>query len=116
MVARGDLAVEIGDAEVPAAQRQIIDMARSLDKPVITATQMMESMVASAVPTRAEVSDVANAVLEYTDAVMLSAETAVGQYPVKVVEAMDRVCLAAEKNPQTRRSHHPDPREDTETP
>ena len=106
MVARGDLAVEIGDEHVPAAQRQMIQMARALDKPVITATQMMESMVQAAVPTRAEVSDVANAVLESTDAVMLSAESAVGEHPVKVVEAMARVCLASEQDPQTQLSHH----------
>ncbi len=106
MVARGDLAIEIGDAQVPAAQRRMIQMARSLDKPVITATQMMESMIHAAVPTRAEVSDVANAVLESTDAVMLSAETAVGEYPTKVVDAMVRVCLASEQDPQTQTSHH----------
>ncbi len=106
MVARGDLAVEIGDAEVPTAQRLIINTSRALNKPVITATQMMESMITSSVPTRAEVSDVANAVLECTDAVMLSAESAVGEHPIKVVEAMDRVCRAAEKNPSTMMSQH----------
>ncbi|MGD8262651.1 MAG: pyruvate kinase, partial [Desulfobacterales bacterium] len=93
MIARGDLGVEIGDAEVPAIQKRIIQRARSLDKPVITATQMMESMIQSPVPTRAEVSDVANAVLEGTDAVMLSGETAVGKHPEKVVIAVERVCL-----------------------
>ncbi len=97
MVARGDLAVEIGDAEVPPVQKKIILHARKLDKPVIIATQMMESMIHSSVPTRAEVSDVANAVIDRTDAVMLSAETAVGDYPDKVVEAMARVCLVAEQ-------------------
>ncbi len=106
MVARGDLAVEIGDGEVPVVQKHIIQRARSLDKPVITATQMMESMIASTVPTRAEVSDVANAVLDYTDAVMLSAETAVGINPVHVVEAMSRACLAAEKYPLAKVSKH----------
>ena len=106
MIARGDLGVEIGDAEVPAIQKRIIERARSLDKPVITATQMMESMINSPVPTRAEVSDVANAVLEGTDAVMLSGETAVGNHPEKVVIAVERVCLAAERQPSTRISRH----------
>jgi len=106
MIARGDLAVEIGDAEVPLVQKSLIKRARDLDKPVIIATQMMESMVSSTVPTRAEVSDVANGVLENTDAVMLSAETAIGQYPVLVVEAMSRVCITAEKQPWSQRSHH----------
>lgn len=106
MVARGDLGVEIGDAEVPAIQKHIIQRAIWLDKPVITATQMMESMTQSPVPTRAEVSDVANAVLEGTDAVMLSGETAVGLHPHKVVEAVVRVILAAEKQPITRQSGH----------
>jgi pyruvate kinase len=106
MIARGDLGVEIGDAEVPAIQKRIIERARSLDKPVITATQMMESMIQSPVPTRAEVSDVANAVIDGTDAVMLSGETAVGRHPEKVVIAAERVCLAAERQPSTRISGH----------
>lgn len=97
MVARGDLAVETGFAAVPALQKQMIARANALGKLVITATQMMESMVHSAAPTRAEVSDVANAVLDGTGAVMLSAETAVGEYPVQVVEQMNRICLAAEQ-------------------
>lgn len=98
MVARGDLAVEVGDAAVPALQKRMIRLARERNRLVITATQMMESMIVSPIPTRAEVSDVANAVLDGTDAVMLSAETAVGQHPVETVEAMARVCLAAEKS------------------
>ncbi|WIM06912.1 MAG: pyruvate kinase [Candidatus Nitricoxidivorans perseverans] len=98
MVARGDLAVEVGDAAVPALQKRIIRAAREHNKFVITATQMMESMIHSPVPTRAEVSDVANAVLDGTDAVMLSAETASGEYPVQTVEAMARICVEAEKS------------------
>ena len=98
MVARGDLAVEVGDATVPALQKRIIRAAREHNKFVITATQMMESMIHSPVPTRAEVSDVANAVLDGTDAVMLSAETAAGEYPVETVESMARICVEAEKS------------------
>ena len=96
MVARGDLAVEVGDASVPALQKRMIRAARERNKLTITATQMMESMITSPVPTRAEVSDVANAVLDGTDAVMLSAETAVGDYPVEAVEAMSRISRAIE--------------------
>jgi len=96
MVARGDLAVEVGDASVPALQKKMIRLARELNKLTITATQMMESMISSPIPTRAEVSDVANAVLDGTDAVMLSAETASGRFPVEVIEAMDRICVEAE--------------------
>ncbi|WP_372739427.1 pyruvate kinase [Neptunomonas sp.] len=106
MVARGDLAVEIGDAELIAVQKHIIARARTLNTVVITATQMMESMINSPMPTRAEVSDVANAVLDYTDAVMLSAETAAGDYPTETVQAMDRICLGAERHPSTKRSKH----------
>src|SRR5712671_7234136 len=97
MVARGDLAVEVGDASVPALQKRMIRHAREQNKLTITATQMMESMISSPVPTRAEVSDVANAVLDGTDAVMLSAETASGKYPVEVVEAMHRICAEVEQ-------------------
>jgi pyruvate kinase len=97
MVARGDLAVEVGDAVIPALQKRMIRLAREKNKAVITATQMMESMISSPIPTRAEVSDVANAVLDGTDAVMLSAETATGEFPVETVAAMARVCVEAEK-------------------
>ena len=106
MIARGDLGVEIGDAELPAVQKRLIKCARSLNKVTITATQMMESMIENPIPTRAEVFDVANAVLDGTDAVMLSAETAAGKYPVKTVEAMDRICREAEKQRKVRKSHH----------
>ncbi len=106
MVARGDLAVEIGEEFVPSAQKKIIQLSRTYDKVVITATQMMESMIQSASPTRAEVSDVANAVLDGTDVVMLSAETAAGQFPVKVIKEMDKICRAAELDPLTRISKH----------
>ncbi|HEX7029700.1 MAG TPA: pyruvate kinase, partial [Gammaproteobacteria bacterium] len=106
MIARGDLAVEIGDAELPGVQKRIIHVARDLNRVVITATQMMESMIHHPVPTRAEVLDVANAVMDGTDAVMLSAETAAGKYPVKVIEAMARVCVGAEKQRMTQRSRH----------
>jgi len=100
MVARGDLAVEVGNAAVPALQKRMIKMAREANKLAITATQMMESMIINAVPTRAEVSDVANAVLDGTDAVMLSAETAAGKYPVEVVETMASIVAEADRSEQ----------------
>ena len=106
MVARGDLGVEIGDAELPAVQKHIIKRARALNKTVITATQMMESMIHNSIPTRAEVFDVANAVLDGTDAVMLSAETATGEHPAKVIEAMARICVGAEKPAYAQTSKH----------
>ena len=107
MVARGDLGVEIGDAELPAVQKRLISRTRALNAVAITATQMMQSMIHSPIPTRAEVFDVANAVLDGTDAVMLSAESSVGKYPVKVVEALDRICQEAEKS-VTRSGHRID--------
>jgi len=97
MVARGDLAVEVGNAAVPALQKKMIRMAREMDKVAITATQMMESMIVNPVPTRAEVSDVANAVLDGTDAVMLSAETAAGKFPVETIQQMAAIAHAAER-------------------
>ncbi|MCP4009710.1 MAG: pyruvate kinase [Proteobacteria bacterium] len=96
MIARGDLGVEIGDANLPGVQKRIIKLARENNRVVITATQMMQSMIDSPIPTRAEVSDVANAVMDGSDAVMLSAETAVGRHPAKVIGAMARICKAAE--------------------
>jgi len=106
MVARGDLGVEIGDANLPAVQKHMIERTRKLNRIAITATQMMESMIENPIPTRAEVFDVANAVYDGTDAIMLSAETASGKYPIKAVEAMDRICLEAEKQPSVRVSDH----------
>ena len=101
MVARGDLAVEVGEAVVPALQKRMIRLAKEHNKLTITATQMMESMIESPVPTRAEVSDVANAVLDGTDAVMLSAETAAGNFPAETVETMERVCAEADRHQHT---------------
>jgi len=106
MVARGDLGVEIGDAELVAVQKNIIRRTRMMNRVVITATQMMESMIENPMPTRAEVMDVANAVLDGTDAVMLSAETAAGAYPVETVAAMANVCLGAESHPSIIKSSH----------
>jgi pyruvate kinase len=98
MVARGDLGVEIGDEELPGLQKRIIRTALKHNRVVATATQMMQSMVENPIPTRAEVLDVANAIIDGTDAVMLSAETAVGKHPVRVIEAMNRICLGAERH------------------
>ena len=106
MVARGDLGVEIGDAELVGVQKKLISRSRQLNKVVITATQMMESMIEAPLPTRAEVMDVANAVLDGTDAVMLSAETAAGNFPIETVEAMARVCEGAESHPSVAVSKH----------
>ncbi len=106
MVARGDLGVEIGDAALVGVQKRIISRSRKLNRAVITATQMMESMITNPLPTRAEVMDVANAVLDGTDAVMCSAETAAGKYPVKTVEAMSRVILGAERERSIQKSAH----------
>jgi len=106
MIARGDLGVEIGDAALPPVQKAIIKKARTMNRVVITATQMMESMIENQIPTRAEVFDVANSVFDGTDAVMLSAETASGKFPDKAVAAMDRICRVAEKQQVTMRSDH----------
>lgn len=106
MVARGDLGVEIGDANLPAVQKKLIKRSRELNRVAITATQMMESMIDNPIPTRAEVLDVANAVYDGTDAIMLSAETASGKHPIKAVEAMHRICIEAEKQPSVRESDH----------
>jgi pyruvate kinase len=106
MVARGDLGVEMGDAALPPIQKRIISLARRMNRVTITATQMMESMIQSPIPTRAEVFDVANAVLDGTDAVMLSGETAVGKHPVKTIAAVHRICLQAEQEREIRVSRH----------
>ncbi|MDE0950236.1 MAG: pyruvate kinase [Halioglobus sp.] len=106
MVARGDLGVEVGDAQLIGIQKELITRARNMDRVVITATQMMESMINSSMPTRAEVFDVANSVLDGTDAVMLSAETAVGRYPVEVVQAMADAAGGAERQPVARTSKY----------
>ncbi len=106
MVARGDLGVEIGDANLPLMQKKLIKRARTLNCVVITATQMMETMIENTIPTRAEVFDVANAVMDGTDAVMLSGETAVGKHPAKVVSAMSAICKEAEQSAWSKKSKH----------
>ncbi|HEY9017820.1 pyruvate kinase [Thiomicrospira sp.] len=106
MIARGDLGVEVGDAQLPALQKKIIKRARQLNRVTITATQMMETMIENAIPTRAEVFDVANAVMDGSDAVMLSGETATGRFPAQVIETMGRICHEAEKSRTTRHSTH----------
>jgi len=106
MVARGDLGVEIGDANLPLTQKNIINRCRTLNRIVITATQMMETMIDNPIPTRAEVFDVANAVIDGTDAVMLSGETAVGKHPHKVVETMSEICEEAEQSRRATESKH----------
>ncbi len=106
MVARGDLGVEIGDANLPLMQKKLIKRARNLNCAVITATQMMETMIDNTIPTRAEVFDVANAVMDGTDAVMLSGETAVGKHPAKVVAAMADICIEAEQSTSQKKSRH----------
>jgi pyruvate kinase len=106
MIARGDLGVEIGDAKLPQAQKCLISRARTLNRAVITATQMMETMIDNPIPTRAEVFDVANAVMDGTDAVMLSGETATGKHPALVVKTMAAICAEAENSTETRRSGH----------
>ena len=106
MIARGDLGVEIGDANLPAAQKRLVRLAREMDRASITATQMMQSMIDHEIPLRAEIFDVANAVLDGTDAIMLSSETSIGMFPAQVVTTAGRVCAEAEKQRRARTSDH----------
>ncbi|NQY41843.1 MAG: pyruvate kinase, partial [Legionellales bacterium] len=106
MVARGDLGLEIGIENVPFFQKHLISKTRELNKPVITATQILESMTTKTMPTRAEVSDIANAILDCTDAIMFSGETASGEHPDLVVHTANKICLSSEKNPTTAISQH----------
>ena len=106
MIARGDLGVEIPLQKVPVSQKQLIKKARSKKKPIIVATQVMESMISNQTPTRAEINDAASAVFDMADAIMLSGETAVGKYPVRVVETLQKIITYVENNNETKHKTH----------